>query len=64
MIYEIDKDRSSARDARKQYLIDEDIMITEVSSRYDQPIAYEEPSWTEFTTNYGGEDPFTRNNIT
>jgi len=63
MIYEIDKDKASARESRNEYRIQLDVMITEISSRYDQPIPYEEPSWAEFTTNYWGEDPFTRNNI-
>lgn len=64
MIYEINLDRSSARDAKANFKIDLDVMITEVSSRYDQPVDYEEPNRANFVTNYGGEDPFTRNHIT
>lgn len=61
LIFKINKDQKSARDADKKYKEDLEIMITEISSRYDQPVNIEEPSRNEFVTNYWWEDPFLNN---
>jgi len=63
MIYEINKDKTWAREARAEYREQLETMVTEISSRYDQPVNYEEPSRAELVTNYWWEDPFTNNNI-
>lgn len=59
LIYEINKDKASAREARDEYRKQVEEMLTEISSRYDQPVDYEEPDYTNLVVNLWGENPFT-----
>ena len=60
-IYEVDTDKSSAREARAEYRTQLEVMITEISARYDQPIPYEEPNLNYLTVSSAWGSPFNWN---
>lgn len=61
LIYRINKDISWARESKTNFKEDLDTMITEISSRYDQPVDYIEPDFSNLAYNIWWENPFNNN---